>query len=76
MLSLPNNTPKNNALSHFSFDSGNLTNQAGLLLFKKLFKKLKLKELISKHLITDDKRSYSRNSDANIIIQLLFQIFY
>lgn len=74
MLSLSNNTPKNNTLSHFSFDGGNLTNQAGLLLFKELFEKLKLKELISKHLVTDDKRRYCRYSDADFVIQLLFQI--
>ena len=74
MLSLSNNTPKNNTLSHFSFDGGNLTNQSGLLLFKELFEKLKVKELISKHLITNDNRRYCRYSDANILIQLLFQI--
>ena len=74
MLSLSNNATKNNTFPHFSFDGGNLTNQAGLLLFKELFEKLKLKELISKHLTTDDRRRYCRYSDADIIIQWLFQI--
>lgn len=74
MISLSNNTIKNNTLPHFSFDGGNLTHQSGLVLFKVLFEKLKLKELISKHLITDDQRRYCRYSDTDIIIQFLFQI--
>ncbi|CKA68901.1 Uncharacterised protein [Streptococcus pneumoniae] len=34
MLSISNKSMKNNTLSHFSFDGGNLINQAGSLLFK------------------------------------------
>ena len=74
MLSLSNNPSKNNTYTHFSFDGGNLTSQAGLLLFKELFEKLNLGERISKHIVTDDQRRYCRYSDTDIILQLLFQI--
>ena len=74
MHSISNKSTKNNTLSHFSFDGGNLTNQAGLLLFKELFTKLNLKEIISKHLVTDNKRCYYHYLDADIVIQFLWVI--
>ena len=74
MHSILNKSTKNNTLSHFSFDGGNLTNQAGLLLFKELFTKLNLKEIISKHLVTDNKRCYYHYLDADIVIQFLWVI--
>jgi len=43
----------------------------GLLLFKELFTKLNLKEIISKHLVTDNKRCYYHYLDADIVIQFL-----
>ena len=74
MHSILNKSTKNNTLSYFSFDGGNLTNQAGLLLSKELFTKLNLKEIISKHLVTDNKRCYYHYLDADIVIQFLWVI--
>ncbi|MBJ6745971.1 IS1380 family transposase, partial [Streptococcus sp. 121] len=53
MFSLTNNNAKNN---NFYFEGGNLTNYGGLILFKELFEVLKLAELISKYLVTNDQR--------------------
>ena len=74
MHSILNKSTKNNTLSYFSFDGGNLSNQAGLLLFKELFTKLNLKEIISKHLVTDNKRCYYHYLNADIVIQFLWVI--
>lgn len=74
MLSLSDNSPKNNTVSHFSFTGGNLTNHAGLILFKELFHQLHLKELISKVLVTNDKRLHYQYSDADIVLQFLYHL--
>lgn len=74
MFSLSDNSPKNNTVSHFSFTGGNLTNHAGLILFKELFHQLHLKELISKVLVTNDKRLHYQYSDADIVLQFLYHL--
>ncbi|MBJ6745414.1 transposase, partial [Streptococcus sp. 121] len=71
MFSLSNNNAKN---KNFSFEGGNLTNYGGLILFKELFEVLKLAELISKYLVTNDQRHSPLYSDTMIVIQLIFQI--
>ncbi len=43
-------------------------------LFSGTFSQLKLKERISKYLVTNDQRRYCRYSDSDILVQFLFQL--
>lgn len=74
MSSLSNHCSQNKSFHQISFDGGNLTQHGGLIVFQELFSQLKLKERISKHLVTNDSRAYYRYSDSEILIQFLFQL--
>ncbi|HHG8263924.1 TPA: transposase, partial [Streptococcus pneumoniae] len=74
MNSLPNHHFQNKSFYQLSFDGGHLTQYGGLIFFQELFSQLKLKELISKYLVTNDQRRYCRYSDSDILVQFLFQL--
>ncbi|VOU93155.1 IS1380-Spn1 transposase [Streptococcus pneumoniae] len=74
MNSLPNHHFQNKSFYQLSFDGGHLTQYGGLIFFQKLFSQLKLKERISKYLVTNDQRRYCRYSDSDILVQFLFQL--
>lgn len=59
--------------SKFSFNGGNLTNYGGLILVHELFELINLKQLLAKHLKTNDNRKYYQYSDVHLMIQLLLQ---
>ncbi|SNE38077.1 IS1380-Spn1 transposase [Streptococcus pneumoniae] len=52
MNSLPNHHFQNKSFYQLSFDGGHLTQYGGLIFFQELFSQLKLKERISKYLVT------------------------
>ncbi|HEU6144443.1 TPA: IS1380 family transposase, partial [Streptococcus pneumoniae] len=54
MNSLPNHHFQNKSFYQLSFDGGHLTQYGGLIFFQELFSQLKLKERISKYLVTND----------------------
>ncbi|VQZ86788.1 IS1380-Spn1 transposase [Streptococcus pneumoniae] len=58
MNSLPNHHFQNKSFYQLSFDGGHLTQYGGLIFFQELFSQLKLKERISKYLVTNDQRRY------------------
>ncbi|VQO43687.1 transposase-like protein, IS1380 ISSpn5 [Streptococcus pneumoniae] len=64
MNSLPNHHFQNKSFYQLSFDGGHLTQYGGLIFFQELFSQLKLKERISKYLVTNDQRRYCRYSDS------------
>ncbi|VIR54990.1 transposase-like protein, IS1380 ISSpn5 [Streptococcus pneumoniae] len=66
MNSLPNHHFQNKSFYQLSFDGGHLTQYGGLIFFQELFSQLKLKERISKYLVTNDQRRYCRYSDSDI----------
>ncbi|CWI14182.1 IS1380-Spn1 transposase [Streptococcus pneumoniae] len=74
MNSLPNHHFQNKSFYQLSFDRGHLTQYGGLIFFQELFSQLKLKERISKYLVTNDQRRYCRYSDSDILVQFLFQL--
>lgn len=74
MNSLPNHHFQNKSFYQLSFDGGHLTQYGGLIFFQELFSQLKLKERISKYLVTNDQRRYCRYSDSDILVQFLFQL--
>lgn len=74
MNSLPNHHFQNKSFYQLSFDGGHLTQYGGLIFFQELFSQLKLKEQISKYLVTNDQRRYCRYSDSDILVQFLFQL--
>ncbi|EHZ39644.1 hypothetical protein SPAR62_0799 [Streptococcus pneumoniae GA40028] len=53
MNSLPNHHFQNKSFYQLSFDGGHLTQYGGLIFFQELFSQLKLKERISKYLVTN-----------------------
>ncbi|HHQ3730157.1 TPA: hypothetical protein ACSPT2_001882, partial [Streptococcus pneumoniae] len=57
----------NKSFYQLSFDGGHLTQYGGLIFFQELFSQLKLKERISKYLVTNDQRRYCRYSDSDIL---------
>ncbi|HET4704846.1 TPA: transposase, partial [Streptococcus pneumoniae] len=65
---------QNKSFYQLSFDGGHLTQYGGLIFFQELFSQLKLKERISKYLVTNDQRRYCRYSDSDILVQFLFQL--
>ncbi|VOJ55806.1 IS1380-Spn1 transposase [Streptococcus pneumoniae] len=71
MNSLPNHHFQNKSFYQLSFDGGHLTQYGGLIFFQELFSQLKLKERISKYLVTNDQRRYCRYSDSDILVSLL-----
>lgn len=74
MNSLPNHHFQNKSFYQLSFDGGHLTQYGGLIFFQELFSQLKLKERISKYLVTNDQRRYCRYSDSDILVQFLFRL--
>ena len=74
MNSLPNHHFQNKSFDQLSFDGGHLTQYGGLIFFQELFSQLKLKEQISKYLVTNDQRRYCRYSDSDSLVQFLFQL--
>ncbi|SUO15010.1 transposase [Streptococcus pneumoniae] len=75
MNSLPNHHFQNKSFYQLSFDGGHLTQYGGLIFFQELFSQLKLKERISKYLVTNDQRRYCRYSDSDILEQVSFFSF-
>ncbi len=63
MNSLPNHHFQNKSFYQLSFDGGHLTQYGGLIFLQELFSQLKLKERISKYLVTNDQRRYCRYSE-------------
>ena len=64
MNSLPNHHFQNKSFYQLSFDGDHLTQYGGLIFFQELFSQLKLKERISKYLVTNDQRRYCRYMDS------------
>lgn len=74
MTSLLQNAFTFNPNVDINFDGGNLTSDAGLLLYREFDKRIGFSESIEAHLRIKDKRSYKVHSNPSMIVQKIFQI--